>query len=320
MPNWQSDVKTRWPSDQNCAAGYVKFALITLEHAVSQRPLTVEFRAVASPASEGSGLTKQGMLDFATAEGVWGAKLTAEVGGVSHSISARTMLGDDQYQVLESGPLRTSVLVREAPDAVNRSATRNTSFGFRCSANCVAPYANAQWGEGSPEYSSLRPSFVVTFYTSRAAGVAGNQVEVDYLLDNAWMDRAQDQRIEHFSALKGAAESDACYTAPAPFVVPFRSRVFESCWAPAAPGIQIDFNRAYVTYSKVTPAYGLNYTVGSSAIALEVDTFNASDRGATTTPAIAPQMGWGEFSDQGGAAGGGQSVLGWTPRWARLAI
>jgi hypothetical protein len=315
VPNWQSDVKTRWAADGNCAAGYVKFAIITLEHAVSTRPLTIEFRAAAAPSSEGSGLTKDQMLNFATAEGVWGAKLTAETAGISHSISARTMVSAGQYQVVESGPLRTSILVREGPDAVNPSTTRDTSFGFACSANCVGPYADAQWGDGSPAYSSLRPSFVVTFYTSSSAAAAGNQVEVDYLLDNAWMDRAQDQRIEHFTLYKGADENNECYTAPAAFVVPFRSRVFETCWSPAPPSIHIDFNRAYVTYSKVTPAYGLNFTVGSSAIGLEVDTFNASDQGATTTPTIAPHMGWGEFVSKGGAPGGGQPELGWTPRW-----
>src|ERR1039458_10077074 len=34
-----------------------------------------------------------------------------------------------------------------------------------------------------------------------------------------------------------------------------------------------------------------------------------------TTAAIAPQMGWGQFSDQGGASGGGAPFLGWTTRW-----
>ena len=312
-PNWQSDVKNRWPADANCAAGYVKFALITLEQALSARPVAVEFRSASSSSSGGPGLTKQQMLDFNTAEGGWGASLAAGTGSISHTISARTMLSNDQYQVLESGPLRTSILIREGPDAASPSATRNTSFGFHCTSNCVAPYDQAQWGD-SPAYSSLRPSFVVTFYTS-PGGVAGNQAEVDYLLDNAWMDRAQDQRIESFILNQGAAETTACYTAPAAFVVPFRSRVFETCWAPAAPAISIDFNRAYVTYSKVTPAYGLNYTVGASAIGLEVANFNASDQGATTTAAIAPQMGWGQFSDQGGASGGGSPFLGWTTRW-----
>ncbi len=311
---WQSDVKNRWPADANCAAGYVKFALITLEQALSARPMAVEFRSAGAASSAGTGLTKEQMLSFATAEGPWGASLAAGTGGISHSVSARTMLSNGQYQVLESGPLRTSILIREGPDAVNSSATRNTSFGFRCTSNCVAPYDHAEWTD-SPAYHSLRPSFVVTFYTS-PGGVAGNRAEMDYLLDNSWMDRAQDQRIESFVLNKGSGESAACYTAPAAFVVPFRSRVFETCWAPAAPAIHIDFNRAYITYSKVTPAYGLNHIVGKSAIDLEVATFNASDQGATTTAAIAPQMGWGEFIDQGAAAAGGSPELGWTNRWS----
>ena len=207
------------------------------------------------------------------------------------------MIGNNHYRVLESGPLRTSVLVREGPDAVSAATTRSTSFGFQCAANCTAPYDAATWADNS-NYYSMRPSFVVTFYSPHSGT---GSVEVDYLLDNAWMDRAQDQRLASFVLYNGGAETTACYTSPAAFVVPFRSRVFETCWSSTPGAINIDFNRAYVIYSKVTPAYGLNYTVGASAVALEVADFNSTDQGATVTAGEAPEMGTGQIRDKGGA-------------------
>src|SRR5205823_1510417 len=112
-------------------------------------------------------------------------------------------------------PLRTSVLVREGPEAVSGALTRATSLGWQCLSNCVAPYNTATWADNATYYS-IRPSYVVTFYRSPTAGTG--TVETDFLLDNGWMDRAQDQRIESAVLYRDDTGTTAGYTAPAAFV------------------------------------------------------------------------------------------------------
>jgi hypothetical protein len=317
LPYWQADVKNRWAADTDCAAGYVKFALITIETSIpANGALTVEFRSSATASSGGAGLSKSAMLSFDAGGGPssWGAGMDLRAGAIRQTASARAMLASDHYQVLESGPLRTSLLIREGPDAASGATTRTTSRGFRCTGGCVAPYDGASWAD-DPAYYSMRPSFVVTFYTSPDGGAAANRVETDYLLDNSWMDRAQDQRLDGLTFYTGGGEDVSCYTAPAAFVLPFRSRVSETCWSTAQPALTIDFNRAYVVYSKIIPAYGLDFTIGSAAIALETADFNATDQGQTTTPSIAPQMGWGQMTNRGGSTGGGYAGIGWAWRF-----
>ena len=336
---WQADIKTRWPGDANCGGGYVKFALITIQITLTASSNTVvEFRSSSSSSSGGSGLNQAAMLAFNTGSGAgsWGAGFSATTGGVTQTCrvgstipcGARDMITAGFYKVLESGPLRTSVLVREGPDAATSVTTRTTSLGWQCTSNCTAPYNTSTWGNAAGYYS-IRPSYVMTFYTSPTGGVSNNHVEADYLLDNGWYDRAQDQLITTIELDTGAAETTSCYTNPAVFVIPFRSRMMETCWQPAAPGaVNIDFNRAYVTYSKVLPAYGLNWTIGSDSINLEIGSggstscttdpcsFATSDQGATTNATISPSMGWGQDNYIGFATGGGTPVLGFAPRWA----
>lgn len=342
VANWQADIKTRFPASASCSGGSVKFALITIEITLSANSNTsVDFRSSSSSSSSGSGLSQAQTLAFNTGGGAgsWGAGWTATTGGVTITCrvgsaipcGARDMIAAGFYKVLESGPLRTGVLVREGPDDVTPVTTRTTSVGWQCNsgAGCLAPYAGLSWVAGTGLYRSIRPSYVVTFYTSPTGGISNNRVETDYLLDNGWLDGAQDQRLESLELDTGASESTACYTAPAAFVIPFRSRMFETCWQAGAPGaVNIDFNRAYMMYTKVTPAFGLNWVVGEASIAAELGTgpstvctvsgtcsFLSSDQGATTNATIAPEMGWGQDFDHGGATGGGSPINGWSPRW-----
>src|SRR4051812_30001996 len=51
---WQADVRNRWPADGDCAGGYVKFALITIEQTISgSGSVTVEFRNGEASSSGG---------------------------------------------------------------------------------------------------------------------------------------------------------------------------------------------------------------------------------------------------------------------------
>src|ERR1035438_4739019 len=219
VAHWQADVKTRWPGDANCGGGYVKFALITIEITLTASSNTVvEFRSSSSSSSGGSGLNQAAMLAFNTGSGAgsWGAKVTVGVSSLTKSASARTMIAAGMWAAVESGPLRTTVVVREGPDDQNGDVSRTTSVGFQCTAGCTEPYASGTWADNATYYS-IRPSFVVTFYTSPSGGQ--NYVEVDNILDNGWMDRFQDQYLSTFVAYNGGAETTACYTAPAAFVL-----------------------------------------------------------------------------------------------------
>jgi hypothetical protein len=317
---WQADVKTRWPVTTACVGGSVRFALVTVETTFTTSQV-VEFRNSASTSSGGSGLTQTQMLNFDTGGGAgsWGAKISTAVGTLSaKSISARTMIAAGMWTSLESGPLRTSVLVREGPDDQNGDLTRTTSFGGQCTAGCTEPYASGTWADNSTYYS-IRPSFVVTFYSSPDSGQ--QYVEVDNILDNGWMDRFQDQYIASMVMYNGGAETSACYTAPAAFVLPAKARTVETCWSATAPAINIDFNLAYVTYTKVVPSY-IDHPVGASAVALEVAAWTSTDLGATVvtsrpdaaTP-VAPHMGWGEYIDQDNGQGGSLPWYGPLTRW-----
>lgn len=323
---WQADVKNRWPADSQCASGYVKFALVSFETTLAANgSAKVEFRNDTRPCHLGDattcaagGLNKASMLAFDAGGGAgsWGGGMLLATGGVTQTASARTMLGSDHFRVLENGPLRTTVVIRESPDAVSGVKTRNTSIGFHCTANCTPPYDAATWSN-DPTYYTMRPSFVVTFYTR------WKRVEEDFILDNGWFDRLQDQRIGSLTLYTdGAEHTNSCYTAPAAFVIPARSRLFETCWTTAPPRTKTDLNRAYLTYSKMIPAYGLDLTVGEPAVDLELREFTtgnggrlAGDQGETTTPAIAPHMGWGQWPDRGGPTGGGGQYIAPFPRW-----
>src|ERR1017187_4988062 len=132
---WQTDIKTRWPADSNCSGGWVKFAEITMEITLTASSNTmVEFRNSLPGSSGGSGLSQSAMLNFNTGSGAgsWGAGFSATTGGVAMicragskiACGARDMIAAGFYKVLESGPLRTSVLVREGPDATTSVTTR----------------------------------------------------------------------------------------------------------------------------------------------------------------------------------------------------
>jgi hypothetical protein len=319
---WQADVRNRWPADADCAGGYVKFALITIEQTmIGSGSVTVDFRDSEASSSGGAGLDKAGMLNFdgGSGAGVWPSRGSYTEGGITFNTSAKTMISNDHYKILENGPLRTSVLVREGPEAISGATTRTTSFGWQCTTNCAAPYDQAVWVNHAAYYS-IRPSYVVTFY--RLPGQGTGRVETDFLLDNGWMDRAQDQRISSTVLYKDDTGGSACYTAPAVFVIPFRSRMFETCWSADPPAVHIDLNFKYLYYSKVIPAYGPEYTVSAAAENLELnDTLygflSKSDQGATVTAASSPHMGKGQWQFYGmqGSVGGSSPGVAVIPRW-----
>ena len=320
---WQADVRNRWPASGSCAGGSVRFAIVTVQiPTLTTGGVDVDFRDSAARSSSGdaaatwsASLTKAQMIAFNG--GVWPSRGSYTAGAITHNTSAKTMITNDHYQVLEAGPLRTSVLVREGPDAVSASLARSTSIGFRCTANCTAPYTTATWTDDSAYYS-IRPSFVVTFY--RTGDGAAQNVETDFIADNGWFDRAQDQRIESMILYRDDTGTSAGYTAPAAFVIPFRSRMYETVWTSDPAAVHIDLNFKYLYYSKVIPAYSPDLMPPVSAESNELNAtygFDTSDQGWTVTVGSSPHMGKGQwaFYDMQGATGGSRPDIVPIPRW-----
>ncbi len=333
IPNWQSDVTSRWPADSACSVGsggYAKTAMISFELTVAgSSSAVVEFRASANACHLGNaatcaaaGASQTDLLNFDAGGGAgsWGLKVSATTGGITLERSARTMMAAGQYQVLKNGPLFTEILVREGPQSVQGTATRNTSFGWRCTANCAAPYASAAWADASAWYS-IRPTFLLRFY--RRWG----RVEGDSILQNAWIDRHVDQRMDSYAVRHGAGEATSCYTAPGAVVIPARSTVWDGpCWStdPAdATNTKIDLNPAYLVYSKAIPEYDTTMPVSAAAIALENAVtvgrgapdigWGETDKGVTTTASISPHLGWGQW-ERAAAQGGGAHWVAILPR------
>lgn len=324
IANWQADVTSRWPADSACSGGYAKTAIVSFELTVAgSSSAVVEFRASSSGCNLGSvstcttaGMDSTAMLNFDAGGGAgsWGLKVLAVTGGITMGRSARTMIAAGQYQILKNGPVFTEVLVREGPQSVEGASTRATSFGWRCTANCTAPYDTATWVD-DPNWYSIRPTFLLRFY--RRWG----RVEGDSVLQNAWIDRHVDQRMDSYAVMHGAGETTSCYTAPAAVVIPGRSTVWDGpCWSTDsgdATNTKVDLNPAYIIYSKAVPEYDSTKGISAAAISLELNNVDASpygagwnttDKGVTTTATLSPHLGFGQWQMNASQGGGGHWV------------
>ena len=215
----------------------------------------------------------------------------------------------------------------------SKSSTTATTFTFNVSNVTNGTYTDsamqiafpsATWTDTCPNteastgcYRSIRPSYVVTFYPR------WGRVETDYLLDNSWMDRIQDQMFNALVFYKDATETaTACYTAPAKFVFSAKTRVAQTCWSTTPGRTKIDFNRPYLIYSKVVPAYGANLSMTAGGVAGQVTDYQTTgtgysgsnivyvaNQGAIVTTQSSPERGRGQWPRLAGAGGGGGTEL-----------
>lgn len=298
---WQSHVENRWPVSGVCAGGSAKFAVIIIETTLSSgENKAVHFRNSADACHLGdastcaaAGMTKTDLLDFDAGGGAasWGAKIQATTGGITLSRSARTMISSDHYQIIRNGPIYAEVLVREGPEAVSGATTRDTNFGWKCTANCAGPYTSSTWVDDS-SYYSIRPSFWLRFYRR------WQKVETDVVLHSGWMDRFVDQRINSYEIFTGGSEDVAALQQANPIILGPRMTVWEGpFWEGGTPlPSHIDFNLRYLIASRVIPPLNTENLPGAAAIALELASFAATDQGVTTTATATPALGWGQYN------------------------
>jgi len=128
-------------------------------------------------------------------------------------------------------------------------------------------YADATWtAASSAANKSLHPIFVATAY----AGVAA--VRIEYILENVWPDRIQDQYFDNLKLYSGSSLTTTAMNSSG-FIHSARSRWRKVCWDGAAPagepvcgtdpavitprpkGVVVDYNFPYMVYSGQVPPF-----------------------------------------------------------------
>ncbi|GEM_PF-4607989 len=322
---WQATIHSRYAADSRCAAGYVRLAWVAFEASITANgSISVDVRQSTNACHLGSaatctaaGLTKSGMLNFDAGGGAsWGAKISATTGGITQNRSARTMISNDQYRVLIAGPLVTEVEVREGPQSVQGTPTRTSNFGWQCTANCTPPYASATWVD-DPAYYSIRPTFWLRFYSR------WQRVETDFVAQQGWLDRFQDQRIESATFYRGGAEDVAVTSIGNAFVLPASSMWWlegpslgeATAWSTDPPASKVDHGTKYLIAAGYIAPQDTDKPPSTAAATLEYNAWAATDQGVTTNASRSPHLGWGLESNKGKTTGGTRPELGLYPRW-----
>jgi chitodextrinase len=280
----QADVKNTWPD------GSLRHVMISFVATVpSNGNLNVDFIKQSSPNNTGF-LDKTSMLNYNS--GNWGADIEV-TNGSTLKADARAMLtawnGVDTglnglgVRYWLKGPVVTQVIVED------RSSTLQFDMGW-------------------DSYKPLHPIFVLTFHPNSGLGA-----KVEYILENQWTTKLEDQTYS--LALKTGTSLNTTVYSKASFTQVSTSRwrkVFWSGTAPTGwtdeghPGVNINYNLAYITASKAVPNYDLTKVVSSSAVAADVNGFNSSDRGDVNGSAM-----WLQYMPQTG----GRPDIGPIPVW-----
>ncbi|HKW98489.1 MAG TPA: hypothetical protein VJN43_12205 [Bryobacteraceae bacterium] len=177
--HYQADVKNRWDD------GSVKFAVISVA-ATIPRAASLRIEGFRSGDCNNAGyLTQTQMLQFSG--GHWGAEIDAVAGGLSKSANARYMLAvrdpaDDTFPDCRNdywlrGPLVTAVIVQDC------TSDFPYDFGWQWDGQTMT-------ADSGTLYRSLHPAFVLYFYPGMQA------VRVDYVLENDWTGKWQDQLFD----------------------------------------------------------------------------------------------------------------------------
>jgi len=175
---YQADVKNRWPD------GSVKFAVIGLIADIPANGSAPVFFQDGGTCNNDSGLTQAQMLNFdaGSGPGAWDADIEVTAGGSTQATDAKTMLqnlsfGDCKLQYWQQGPVVTSVIVQDC--------TASSVYDFGWSWN-GATMSNPVTGNAAT--ASLHPMFILSFFPTKKT------VQVDFVLENMWTGRGQDQQ------------------------------------------------------------------------------------------------------------------------------
>jgi hypothetical protein len=178
-------------------------------------------------------LDKAGMLAYGG--GTWDAVIQTTLG----SASARTMLSNLPAPSINSnslqarywlkGPIVTQVIVEDKS---------SLAYDF-----------------GSTSHKSLHPVFVLTFYPNTGLGV-----EAEYILENMWATKLQDQSYNLTLTANGATKYSKTgfnHTARSRWHKTYWAGTAPSGWTEAgSPGVTIDYNLPYTQLGYFSVGFG----------------------------------------------------------------
>jgi hypothetical protein len=158
-------------------------------------------------------------------------------------------------------------------------------------------------------YKSLHPIFMLTQYKT-AGGGDWPGTKIEYILENTWINKQQDQRYD-LTLQSGSALGTTKYS-KANFLHNYGSRWRKVYWDGTAPGaIKTDLNFPYLVSSKAVFSYDTTVSLQSSAVTNLLSTYNASDK---------CDLGGFGMMDTGFESTGGRPELGpvftsWAVKW-----
>lgn len=277
---WQADVRNRWED------GSVRFAIISVNATVNANSsVTVTYQANASCNNTGY-LTQAQMLAF-DSSGSDAQIVVASNGSTTVTTTLNTMLahtdpeantfGDCKNDYWLQGPVVTAVIIQDCTSA--------SAYDFGWSWNGTTMSSPVT---GNASTASLHPMFVVYFYP----GI--NAARVDYILDNDWAGRGQDQSYS-LTLTIGAAHTTV-YT-KSTFTHIWQARWRKTFWYGTAPGFSIITPTfAYMKQTLLVPNYDSAQTVSTAT--------NSSSNAATS---------WSQWSTgDKGEIGGNGGLYAWT--------
>ena len=227
----QADIKNRW-SD-----GSVKFAILSF--VVPSLPANASIPVVFKNQASGNNtpLSKAQML---SADFNFDATISLTKNGVTKVASARSMLANGDYTYWASGPVATTILLRDT------SATRKYDLGF-------------------DSYKPFRPMFEATFWP------ATNQVKVRYIGELTNTEELEDVVINNLVLTSGYTNPQTAYTLPtakSPLTMTAASVWTKEYWIGGTPHKEIDLdnNLPYLSSTYFIPNYDTSKVVTESDI------------------------------------------------------
>jgi hypothetical protein len=264
----QTDVKTRW-ADGSLKHAMVSFVVPSLPGSGS---VTVDFINQATGNNTGF-MDKTAML-----AANWGGQIEV-TSSTTLTANARQILtdwaGDSRVTYWLQGPICTQVILED----------RSTALKYDL---------------GWDSYKPLHPIFVVTFYPA-----APNSVKVEMILENMWTTKIEDQTYS--LALRTGNPLGTTGYAKGSFTHYAQTRWRKVLWSGTPLGsANVDYNFAYLTYSKAIPNYNPAMTPPSSTVSGMISAFNATDQGDINGNAQ-----WLKYMPQTG----GRDDIGLFPAW-----
>jgi hypothetical protein len=271
----QCDVKNRWPD------GSVKFAVVSL--VIPSLPANGTVTIAFSNQSTGNNTGALAQSDMLSAPYNFEAQIQ-ESGASNHTISARTMLTNNNFRYWLQGPIVTAVIIED------RSSARTYDF-------------NTDGGAGNP----LHPIFEAWFYPQ------GNRVEVGYTVENVWAGSTStnSMRDQTYSfVLNSGQTTPVTHFTQTSFNHIGRSRWYRHFWLGnnTPPAIRIDHNLAYMVQTKVIPNYNTSLVLDNALVSSAFAGWGSGTRPVTDSGNIPKDMNAGGAADTIGLMAKGETM------------